>query len=165
MKLLCVILSLSMFGECQNLIEAPQPQPKVERTCGPKWMGGCWDYERPRLSWGETFKSPKWYVPAAFLFGSTVFDAEVTYQGSHYHHYKGNPNWNPCLEANPLMAKAPSRGELYGKNLAAAAAVSGLGAALVKLHRMPFEITWYGMAGYGTEEHMRGGIGWLTQCW
>jgi hypothetical protein len=96
----------------------------------------------------------KFIVAHAVLLGSMVYDAELTHEGIAHH---------KCVEANPYLGIHPSRGEIYGQNLLAFGAITGLDwmtAKLIKVHYLP-----YVAPIAESVVHFRGGSQWLTECW
>jgi hypothetical protein len=96
----------------------------------------------------------KFIAAHAFLLGSMVYDAELTHEGLAHH---------KCVEANPYLGIHPSRGKIYGQNLLAFSAITGLDwmtAKLVRVHYLPY------IAPIAESVvHFRGGSQWLTECW
>jgi hypothetical protein len=111
--------------------------------------------KRPEPALGnDSVLNKKFIVAHAVLLGSMVYDAELTHEGLAHH---------KCVEANPYLGVHPSRGKIYGQNLLALGAISGLDwvtAKLVKVHYLP-----YVAPVAESVVHLRGGSQWLTECW
>ena len=102
----------------------------------------------------DSVVNKKFIVAHAVLLGSLVYDAELTHEGLAHH---------KCVEANPYLGVHPSRGEIYGENLLAFGAITGLDwitARLIKVHYLP-----YVLPAAESVVHLRGGSQWLTECW
>jgi hypothetical protein len=102
----------------------------------------------------DSVLNKKFIAAHAVLLGSMVYDAELTHVGLAHH---------KCVEANPYLGAHPSRGEIYGQNLLAFAAIAGLDwitAKLIKVHCLP-----YVAPIAESVVHFRGGSQWLTECW
>jgi len=96
----------------------------------------------------------KFIAVHAALLGSMVYDAELTHEGLAHH---------KCVESNPHLGIHPSRGEIYGQNLLAFSAITGLDwitGKLIKVHYLP-----YVAPVAESVVHLRGGSEWLTECW
>lgn len=96
----------------------------------------------------------KFIAAHAVLLGSMVYDAELTHEGLAHH---------KCVEANPYLGIHPSRGEIYGQNLLAFSAITGLDwitAKLIRVRYLP-----YIAPVAESVVHLRGGSQWLTECW
>ncbi|MGA8428550.1 MAG: hypothetical protein WB729_01925 [Candidatus Sulfotelmatobacter sp.] len=92
-------------------------------------------------------------VHTAFL-ASIVYDAELTHQGLAYH---------KCVESNTELGPHPGRGTIYGQNMLAFGAISGLdwvAARFIKIPLLP-----YVTPAVASAEHITGGSKWLTECW
>lgn len=171
MKLAVAILLLSTLAWCQpsdtpqyqpqlrtepwpgELPDTPQPQePPAPARCGPKWLGGCWNYGHPTLTIGQTFKSPWFYGPTTMWLGSAVFDNEVT------HAYLGKP----CTESNRDLPFMPTRGQLYLETVKTDLPLIALGWGMVKLNRRVPRFMYIGMATYATQSHLRGAVSWFS---
>jgi hypothetical protein len=124
-------------------------------------MGGCWDFHN-QLTWKQTFKSKKWWIPTSIELASRVFDNETTLYFSRHGHYHGDPTQPPCVESNSDFGPRPSRGEMYRNMLLTDVPVAGFGLLLTKV-KTPWPI-YAGMAGYGTVVHIRGSWSWYAHC-
>lgn len=148
-----LLLSSSLF--CQQLPDAPSvvqhdPAPAAKQTCGPSWLGGCWDYSRPTLSVKQTFKSPWFYGPTIAWVASDMLDVEMT------HAYEGHP----CVEGNEDLSKLPTRGELYRNIAETEGPLLVLGWIIVKVHRKPTDFIYTGMATYVVVKHTHAALQW-----
>jgi hypothetical protein len=102
----------------------------------------------------DSVLNKKFIAAHAVLLGSMVYDAELTHEGIAHH---------KCVEANPYLGVHPSRGEIYGQNLLAFGAMTGLDwitAKLIKVHYLPYVAPLA-----ESVVHFRGGSQWLTECW
>jgi len=130
-------------GFSQNALpDTPQPQnPGLQ---APLRAEAAQEKARP-----AKVLNKKFIAMHAALFGSVVFDSEVTHQGIAHH---------KCVEAhgNPY----PSRGQLYAKNLSVAATLTGIDYVLQRL-RVPF--IPYAPAAIRTYKHIHGGMQWFTE--
>jgi hypothetical protein len=102
----------------------------------------------------DSVLNKKFIIAHAVLLGSMVYDAELTHEGLAHH---------KCVEANPYLGVHPSRGEIYGQNLLAFGAITGLDwitAKLIKVRYLP-----YIAPAAESVVHFRGGSQWLTECW
>lgn len=136
----------SGLAVAQSLPDAPSPQPSA--TCGPSWLGGCWDIHQPQLGYGETFKSPSFYVPFFGLLAANAIDIEATRASG-------------CGEAHDFGRK-PSRLSQYGQDFAADAAVGALAFFMKRAH---FKVIPETMLMVGIGIHARGAVrGFQANC-
>lgn len=138
-------------------------RPHVAGECGPKWMGGCWTFDRPQLTWGEAARSKKFWIPTTVFTLSAGWDYATTAYFSRYGHYLGDPKNSPCMERNQDLGQRPGAGD-FAKNFATThLPVIALGLVATKL-KVPHWI-YDGAVVYGTQVHVRGAIGWYRDCW
>jgi hypothetical protein len=154
-----LFMLMLLAGVCaaQELPDAPSAVPAwgvaPPVKCGPKWLGGCFR-GRPQLTWAEAAKSKKFWIPTAIVFGAIVFDVEATHQGIAH---------GVCIEGNDDLPAYPSRGELYRNALYTKGVIIGMGYVFTKL-KVPWPV-YAGMATYSVQSNIRGGVGWLRECW
>jgi len=149
-----LVLLWSMEAISQELPDAPQPQS----TCGPAWLGGC--FVAPKRSFSSVFSDRKWQLSTGGFLLSKVFDAEMT-------HAKVS---HQCIEGNGDLPAFPSRGELYREMLFKEVPVIVLGTLITKTvpehpkTKVQKFASWIypAMASYGTVQHIRGGVGWMS---
>lgn len=138
-------------------------RPHAAGECGPKWMGGCWSYDRPQLTWGEAARSKKFWIPTTVFTLSAGWDYATTAYFSRNGHYLGDPKNSPCMERNQDLGQRPGAGD-FAKNFATThLPVIALGLVATKL-KVPHWI-YDGAVVYGTQVHVRGAIGWYRDCW
>jgi hypothetical protein len=88
------------------------------------------------------------------LLASIVYDAELTHQGLAHH---------KCVESNTELGTHPGRGTIYGQNMLAFGAISGLDWVAARFIKIPF--LPYITPTVAAAEHITGGSKWLTECW
>lgn len=124
----------------------PQSPPPAVRRCGPAWMGGCWDYSRPTLSVGKTFKSP-WFWGTVGAAEAATWADKLTSQAA---------TDRGCFESNPDLPLRPTlgdRAELWAKTDLPLDAFMW---AVVKLNRRPTNWIVTGMSAARVTIHLRG---------
>lgn len=159
-----ILWFVSVEAHCQTP-DAPgyATRPHVAGECGPKWMGGCWSFDRPQLTWGEAARSKKFWIPTTVFTLSAGWDYATTAYFSRYGHYLGDPKNSPCMERNQDLGQRPGAGD-FAKNFATThLPVIALGLVATKL-KVPHWI-YDGAVVYGTQVHIRGAIGWYRDCW
>lgn len=102
----------------------------------------------------EAVFNKKFIAVHTALLASIVYDTELTHQGLAHH---------KCVESNTELGPHPGRGTIYGQNMLAFGAISGLdwvAARFIKLPLLP-----YVTPAVASAEHITGGSKWLTECW
>ena len=143
------LLVFALLGSLWAQPDAPQPQP--QHTCGPHWMGGCWNYDQKFPTTREVFKSPRWWGPTLAVGGSLAFDGFATQ--TRQSHSCGEAQEFGRLQSASETAR--NLGIQFG-------VIGGLGFLATKA-KFPKWI-YFGAATYATEEHIRAGVKWYTQC-
>jgi len=101
----------------------------------------------------QVFHSKSFWVPVAVDFGAFVADTEYTHQGLAHH---------KCVEGNGVLPQHPSRGQLYGVNLAQWGGASAFNWLMLKSG-----VKFAGIVplAYDAQGHIRGAYQWRSQCW
>lgn len=77
-----------------------ETQLQSASTCGPKWLGGCYDYSAPKKTTWQVVKDPYFIWPTVVELGFFAWDVTVTQEGIS----------NGCLERNNDLGERPSLG-------------------------------------------------------
>lgn len=136
----------------QDLHIAPAP---AAVSCGPKWLGGCWDYNHPNLSWKQAFLSKEYLIPHGIWAASIVLDDEATLHG----------DYSKCHEGNADLRAHPTGGELALYNLRTDALLMGFDLAIRKLNRRVTNLISFAPPIAGSVLHFRGATQWFEHCY
>lgn len=136
-------------GESVTFMDAPMPQ----REKAGFWSVGDADARVPLRTNYEVFHDKTWLTTQAVWLGAIVYDVEVTHAGVAHHR---------CAEGNEDLAAHPSRGELYRSNIPEYAVGTAFNWLMLKYMTKPLIFVF---SGYDTIKHLRGGTGWLQDCW
>lgn len=136
--------------------------PSQLKKCGPKWLGGCYNYDSPKPTNREVLKDPVFLWPTVGQWTAVAFDMAATEQGLH--------NGSGCVERNQDLGPHPSLGRLIGVNLAIDGAVTGIRFVMLKAiprdshgkGRRVVELATVGMASYSMYVHTKGGSQWFS---
>lgn len=163
------VLILLGIGNCQELRRAsdfPLVQPTLPRTelsapsatCGPKWLGGCYD-PKTQLTWSETFTDKKWWIPTLIFFGGTTYDYVLSVRGTDRRWADGTP---VCVEGNHDLPLRPGAGDVAKDFAKTHLPVLVIGTVIHKVTGRSKWASWIypGMMAYGTQLHIRSANGW-----
>lgn len=150
MKALALAFILSICAGAQILPDAPStsqpPVPAVKQTCGPSWLGGCWDYTHPTLTIGKTFKSPNFLIPV--LLGDGAFWADALESRKAIE--------RGCVESNYDLPSRPTVGNYAVNWTKFELPMDVFEFILIKLNRKPTNFIVYGMTSARVTVHMLG---------
>lgn len=128
-------------------------------TCGPKWLGGCYD-PKTQMSWGEVFRDPKWKYPTMIFVAATAFDYAMTVSRAER---PGPFADGSCTEKNWQLSRNPDAGDVTRDFFTTHVPVIVMGTFIHKVTGHSKWASWIypGMMAYGTQLHVRGGVSWL----
>lgn len=104
--LLCIPILCCLATVChgQSLPDAPQPQ----KTCGPKWAGGCYVYGQGKTNI-QTLKDPYFLWPTVAEWAFTGADIGITVSSL--------GNGKGCTERNTFLGPHPTNAEVIWKTV------------------------------------------------
>jgi hypothetical protein len=139
-------------AKMSTLPDAPQPRPT---EASPAAFYETKSSKQPVAAVkAEPIFNKKFIAVHTGLLASIVYDAELTHQGLAHH---------KCVESNTELGTHPGRGTIYGQNMLAFGAISGLDWVAARFIKIPF--LPYVTPTVAATEHITGGSKWLTECW
>lgn len=159
MRVIPILILLVAIGVAQAPPDHPQAQPVP--TCGPKFLGGCFDVHAPRRSNWEVVKDP-------YFAGPTIADALVTSLDGAVTSY--GLSHSPCEEANHDLGRHPSDAKIAGVNALIFGVTTGFRFAALKAIPKDSHSRWVWIprglsvftAARSAQVHISGAMSWFT---